>query len=397
MNYQESIEYIESLAPTQGFPLLERMACFMQEHGLVQDQYPCIHVAGTNGKGSVVAMLDAIFRVAGLRVGRFIGPHLLRWNERIHVNGQAISNEEFAELTTRVSKMSRDFGLAHPEFGQLSWFELITAMAFFCFLEHQVDLAIFEVGLGGRFDSTNVLSRPLVSVITTIALDHMHILGDTISQIAFEKSGIIKSGVPVVTSAYGEALAEIQRIADQHSSPLIHCLPPDMAIPGSTAWERRLPAGSYPGTGGRKSASSLLGPHQELNGLAAITAAYIASPALEVNLTTDTINQALSSVYWPGRLQYLRDLNLVLDGAHNPSGACAFALVGAPFAQSDGVSDQGGAAFQARRCGRQRALPPGEIGPDHAVNACSQEQAPESAETAYDERRESCTSVVSLK
>src|SRR4030095_5740507 len=190
-------------------------------------RFGSIHVAGTNGKGSTVAMLDAVLRGAGMRVGRFTGPHLLRWNERFHVDGQPITDAQFADLATRTRLLSEDFGSRHPQFGALTWFEFLTVMAFFLFAEAGVEVAVFEVGLGGRWDATNVLSSPLAVAITNVDLDHTQILGDTVRAIAAEKSGIIKPGVPVVTAAVGEALEVVASTAFRKRAPLFHCQPPN--------------------------------------------------------------------------------------------------------------------------------------------------------------------------
>src|SRR4029453_611254 len=184
MNYLQSLQYLESLSPTTQQPCLERVAEFMREAGQHHERFGSIHVAGTNGKGSTVAMLDAVLRGAGMRVGRFTGPPLLRWNERFHVDGQPITDAQFADLATRTRLLSEDFGSRHPQFGALTWFEFLTVMVFFLFAEAGVEVAVFEVGLGGRWDATNVLSSPLAVALTNVDLDHPQILGDTVRAIA---------------------------------------------------------------------------------------------------------------------------------------------------------------------------------------------------------------------
>ncbi len=314
MNYLQSIAYIESLAPTLLNPSLERMALFMAESGQLQDSVPAIHVGGTNGKGSTVSMLDSVLRLAGLSVGRFTGPHLLRWNERFHVNGKPIGDADFAHLATDLRELSEQFERRHRQFGRLSWFEFLTAMAFFLFAREAVDIAVVEVGLGGRWDATNVLTRPLCVAITTVELDHTHILGSTVQEIAREKSGIIKAGVPVVTAAYGEALAEIELRASAVGAQVVRCLP--------------LPAVSDSLAGDKDAFNescvrlSLAGAHQRLNARVARATLACCQPALPPGVES-AFSEGLSHVYWPGRLQYLPGSNLVLDGAHNVSGAKA--------------------------------------------------------------------------
>jgi len=328
MNYLETIVYLESLSPTTQKPCLERVDAFLAENKRPQERFQALHVGGTNGKGSTVAMLDSVLRRAGLKVGRFTGPHLLHWNERFHIDGQAISDQEFAELATRLRRLSEEFGRRHPEFGPLTWFEFLTAIAFFYFAENQVDLAVVEVGLGGRWDATNVLASPAAAAITNVDLDHTQILGETVLEIAREKAGIIKAGKPVVTAATGEALAEIARQADTLNAELVCCLPPDMISLRETA----APARSGPasrqtellGFAEAREHLALAGSHQQVNAL--VAAGILSVSALTERFAADpreAMRAGLSSVYWPGRLQYLPGLKLILDGAHNPAGARA--------------------------------------------------------------------------
>jgi dihydrofolate synthase/folylpolyglutamate synthase len=319
MNYLQTVAYIESLAPTILNPDLTRFSLFMDEHEQIHNKIPSIHVAGTNGKGSTVAILDAVLRAGGLKVGRFTGPHLLRWNERFHLNGQPIADDVFAEYATKLREDSEQFGRRHPQLGYLTWFEFLTALVFRYFADNRVDLAVYEVGLGGRWDATNVLARPLVSVITTIALDHTHILGETLSAIAREKAGIIKHGVPVVTGADGEAFREIAARATELGAELIHCQPPDV-VQGGPPFDR-------PAFDAVLTRLSLQGEYQKFNCLLALAALNVAAD--RQNLHLDPVSAAengLSNVFWPGRFQYLPEQRVLLDGAHNPAGARALRL-----------------------------------------------------------------------
>jgi dihydrofolate synthase/folylpolyglutamate synthase len=291
MNYDEALAYIDSLAPTILNPDLTRFAAFMKLHGSPQDAIPCFHVAGTNGKGSTVAMIDSVLRAGGYKVGRFTGPHLLRWNERFHVNGAPISDNKFAELATKLRELSEAFGREYPQHGSLTWFELLAAMAFFYFAESTLDFAVYEVGLGGRWDATNVLEKPLVSVITTIDYDHTHILGDTLRKIAGEKAGIIKQGRPVVTGTAGDALDTIQAKCTEYGAPLHKCSPPDT-------------------------------DYQHFNACIASLALRVGEEESGVPLT-EKLEEGLKNVYWPGRFQWIAERRLILDGAHNVAGARA--------------------------------------------------------------------------
>lgn len=287
---------------------------FMSEHGQVQDKLSTIHIGGTNGKGSTVAIVDSVLRAAGLKVGRFTGPHLLRWNERFHVDGKPIADEVLARYASKLRALSEEFGERHPEHGHLTWFEFLTAIAFFYFSEEKVDVAVFEVGLGGRWDATNVISKPLVSAITTVDLDHTHILGDTVAQIAREKSGIIKKGVPVVTATDGDALAEISEKAKELGCPLYRCQAPH-SVSGPTAVD----LSHYRNVHDQL---ALPGEYQQLNGLVAAAVLQLADRVLKRNLSTD-LADGFRRVYWPGRLQILPADDIVFDGAHNVAGARA--------------------------------------------------------------------------
>ena len=218
MNYQESLEYLESLGQF-GIRLgMDRIQQLLFVLGHPENQIKTVHVAGTNGKGSVTTMISTILMEAGLRVGKFTSPHLVRYNERIQINEKEIPDDEFAEILTRV----RDFAENLVQKGaceQPTQFEILTAAAFHYFALRQVDYAVIEVGLGGLWDSTNLI-KPLVSVITNIALDHTKVLGSTIEEIALQKAGIIKEKIPVVTGAEGNALGPIRVMSAMKQAPL---------------------------------------------------------------------------------------------------------------------------------------------------------------------------------
>jgi dihydrofolate synthase/folylpolyglutamate synthase len=314
MNYNESIAYIESLVPTLERPTLARMQLFMQEEGGIQDRIKCFHVGGTNGKGSTATILDAVLSSTGLKVGKFTGPHIMRFNERFSIAGQSINDEEFAEIATSVRQKSEAFGARHEDIGHLTWFEFLTAMAFFYFWNHQVDCAVLEVGLGGRFDATNVANNVQTTVITNIDLDHMHILGDTVTKIAFEKAGIMRKDVPVITCAEGEALEELRRRAQEAGTKLFKLggeKPPFISAEAEAKIEKALQD------------LSLTGPHQQRNARMAI-AAVMASPIGKRHENfLDKLSDCLNRIYFPGRMQAVPAENLIMDGAHNPAGAKA--------------------------------------------------------------------------
>jgi dihydrofolate synthase / folylpolyglutamate synthase len=329
MNYLESVAYIESLAPTILDPDLARFASFMRQHGNLQDKFASIHVAGTNGKGSTVAIVESVLRTAGLRTGRFIGPHLLRWNERFHVNGQPVGDDEFAALCTILREHSEAFGREHPQYGSLTWFEFLTAVGFFWFAQSEVEVAVVEVGLGGRWDSTNVLSNPLATAITTIDYDHMHILGSTLGEIAGEKAGIIKPGVPVVTAVSGLALETIMARVDELGCPVfivgefdrpdgVHVEYVESETKQRRSVDLRRFAAAY-----SESAQAAL--YQKQNALISYMVLSLVEQRLNKDLIEPHFADGLKRVYWPGRFQYIPDRHLLLDGAHNPAGSRALA------------------------------------------------------------------------
>src|SRR5258706_831764 len=219
MTYPETIDYLYGIRLFGQKLGLETMQYLPRLMGDPQDSLRFIHIAGTNGKGSVAAMLHAVLSRAGYRTGLYTSPHLVSFCERFQINGQPIPAADVVRLVEQL-KQVLDKVAAHPEFRQPTFFEAVTALALLYFQEQSVDVVVWETGLGGRLDATNVVT-PLVSVITNVAFDHMQYLGDTIEQIAMEKCGIIKPGVPVVTAAEGVALDVIRKTCEERGSPLI--------------------------------------------------------------------------------------------------------------------------------------------------------------------------------
>jgi dihydrofolate synthase / folylpolyglutamate synthase len=244
-----------------------------------------IHVAGTNGKGSVCAMIDSICRTAGMKTGLFTSPHLVRFNERIQINGLPIDDAAVVRGVQRIRTLVDEE--RHPTF-----FEITTALAFDYFRSQTVDLVVLETGLGGRLDATNVV-LPLVSVLTSIDMDHQKWLGDTLSGIATEKAGIIKPGVPMVSGPqFPEVKNVLERIAAEHSSPVSYAEKPLDGFIG------------------------LAGFHQRLNAAIAVTAIRQAG----LQASPQALKEGLANVHWPGRFQRI-DERIILDGAHNPAAA----------------------------------------------------------------------------
>lgn len=264
-----------------------------------------IHVAGTNGKGSVCAMLESIYRAAGLRVGLFTSPHLVAFNERIQVDRVPIPEREVAGICGELQPLLSEFDPEHHP----TFFEVVTVLALLYFQRQQCDLVVWETGLGGRLDATNIVT-PLASVITNIQFDHQKHLGETLGSIAFEKAGIIKPGVPVITGVVTpEPLEVIVRTAQEKGCALTRV--PRLDTPAPPLNTVHLP---------------LLGRHQLHNAAVAVESVRVLQPVLPV--PDAQMREGLSSVHWPGRLQLvLRNSGqkVLLDGAHNPAGTASLA------------------------------------------------------------------------
>jgi dihydrofolate synthase/folylpolyglutamate synthase len=291
----------------------------LRRMGDPQETFPAIHVTGTNGKGSTCAFLASIFRAAGHRVGLYTSPHLVRFNERIRVDGRMIPDEDVARLYGETRPHAAAM-VAESETNQPTFFEVTTAMAFRYFAEHKVDLAVVEVGMGGRLDATNVV-RPDACVITRIGLEHTENLGRTVQRIAREKSGILKPGVPAVTVDQA-ALSVIRPRAEALKCPLtvvgtdvrytriaFDLEGQDLLLEDGLRVEARIP---------------LLGAFQPENAATAFAAALAVRE--KWNLSPDAIVEGLETTRWPGRLQVVRQEPLVIvDGAHNGPAAAALA------------------------------------------------------------------------
>ncbi len=317
MTYDETVRYLYGLQYV-GIKLgLDNISRLLAFAGSPQNSFRSIHVAGTNGKGSVCALAASLFQHAGRRVGLFTSPHLVSFTERIQVNGSMISEADVVRIAGRFIEFAEGQGL-RPTF-----FEITTAAAFQYFREQGVDLALVEVGLGGRLDSTNVI-RPEVTVITNVGLDHQQYLGDTIESIAYEKAGIIKSGVPTVTAARGPALAVIRNRAREAGTEL-RVLGEDFEV-GNTRASFGRTCIDYSGTAFQMKdvCTSLWGAFQAENLGLALAAAESFDPG-GIPRENAFFSRALD-LHWPGRLEVVsRAPLIILDGAHNAEAAEALA------------------------------------------------------------------------
>lgn len=283
MNYNTAIKELTSQGMFHIDLGLDRIKAVLEKLGNPQQSLKCIHVAGTNGKGSTCAMLDSILREAGYKTGLYTSPHIYDYTERIKINGNDISQETFANLFEKVMSCGV----------KLTEFEVLTAIMFLYFLQEKVDIVILETGLGGRFDATNVIDENLCAIITQIDLDHTDRLGKTRDEIAYEKAGIIKPKCPVITSMGYE---EIRDRADELDSMLLFTSP---FVPQEFV-----------------ESLSLKGLHQIENLALVITAInYLFKEIDDV-----IIKRGLSKVRNPFRFEYIEDKNLVIDVSHNPNG-----------------------------------------------------------------------------
>jgi len=336
MNYQETWTYLDNL---QFFKIklgLESMRMFLKELGSPEQELLFVHVAGTNGKGSVAATLHALLAEAGYNVGLYTSPHLSSVRERFRINDEYISEEDFAEAGTRIYNI-----LAGR---QITYFEFTTALALLWFAKRKVDLAILEVGLGGRLDATNVVT-PLVSVITNVSMDHELYLGNTLAEIAGEKAGIIKQGVPVV-SAVGTGETDEERVVLKVVEIFCKEKRAPLFLHGRDFFIEQVEDGSWDYWAMkrkgccqlrekiRRLSSSLKGKYQMINtGLALATLEVL--DQFDFSVTDSQVRFGLKKVFWPGRLESfclsredgtlvecssVSSLHYLLDGAHNPAG-----------------------------------------------------------------------------
>ncbi|HYM88859.1 MAG TPA: folylpolyglutamate synthase/dihydrofolate synthase family protein [Nitrospiraceae bacterium] len=314
MTYSSAVDYLYRLQ-RHGIKLgLETMTVLMVRLGTPQTRYRTLHIAGTNGKGSTAAMAAAVLQAAGYRVGLYTSPHLVEFRERIRVNGEMIAESQVAQLTEQLQT------LCEPDLSP-TFFEYTTAMAFQHFADSGVEVAVLEVGLGGRFDATNVV-MPMACAVTTISLDHQEYLGTTLSSIAFEKAGIIKPGVPVVLGRLeDEAWRTIEQVARERQAPVFR-LNEDFRTEGEGPQQF-----SYRGLGMQYDGLScaLEGRHQLDNAACALALLGAAAPQ-GIAVTAEAVSAALRGVNWAGRLEVVdRRPTILLDGAHNPAAATALA------------------------------------------------------------------------
>lgn len=314
MTYHEALDYIHSLHQPGNHAGLEHTRSLLALLGNPQNAYRCLHVAGTNGKGSFCAMSDAILRAAGYRVGLYTSPYVKDFTERIRVNGEPIAQDELAELTETVRSAAAKLDTPPIEF------ELITAIAFEYFRRKKVDLVVLEVGLGGRLDPTNVITDPLLSVITGIGFDHTALLGNTLQAIAAEKAGIIKPHCPALFGGGSDSAARtLATVAAAMRAPFHIADSSRLKVTDMTLDGTVFDFGSY-----RDLHLSLAGAYQPQNAATVLSAMELLRDSAGMRIPEDAVRQGLATVRWQARFEVLRrDPTVIFDGAHNPQGIAA--------------------------------------------------------------------------
>lgn len=304
LNYEKSLQLLTSSGKFRIKLGLERICAILDLLGNPQDKIKVIHIAGTNGKGSVSSMIAEILRCSGYKTALYTSPHLFEYTERFKINGVDISKEKFSEYIEKVERLAKTHNI------DLSEFEILTAVAYLYFYENGADFAVMETGLGGRFDATNAVKAPVASVITSISIDHKDRLGDRIEKIASEKAGIIKNGSPVVINADNAGLSVVRECCK--NSPLFEakeCV--DIKFENGK---------NYAVVDNESYEFSLWGLHQKQN-LSLVLKFVDVLREKGVEIHQNAIKSALKSVYLPARFQYSAKYNIIVDGSHNADAA----------------------------------------------------------------------------
>jgi dihydrofolate synthase / folylpolyglutamate synthase len=312
MKYSDVLNYLYGLEKFGMVFGLENIKWLLNLINNPHSSFKTVHIGGTNGKGSVASMLSHILKEAGYTVGKYTSPHLVSFTERITVNEEDISEDEVAELTENIKNKAEE----NDKERFFTFFDFTTALAFEHFSRKKTDISIIEVGLGGRFDSTNVI-EPVLSVITNISYDHMQYLGKDIADITKEKAGIIKGNTPVITGVQGASAQIIEATAKELNSPAYE-LNKDFSY-------RKTGDQMMSYTGIKKNIDSLsinlMGDHQLINGAISLCAAEVLTSS-GFSIKENSIRKALGNIKWQGRLEVVKDNPIIiLDGAHNPDSA----------------------------------------------------------------------------
>ena len=320
MNYTKTLNFIHSFKGNGRRPQLGRMRWLLKQAGNPQSHYPTVHIVGTNGKGSTTSYLQNILTKSGYQVGTFTSPYITRFNERISINGTEIPDKDLISLVEKAQVLLDDLE-EHTAFDRPTEFELVTLLMFIYFDLKQVDMAIIEAGIGGRLDSTNVLSPELV-ICTSIGFDHTETLGNSLLDISNHKAGVMRENTPILL---GRVSAEVEHFFNQKS----HDLQAPLAVIDREI--QLLPRDnqtiqvSYDHWESPKLKLPMLGQHQENNAGLAVTAAHLLAQTFS-KITDKSIQEGIVETHWPGRSEWIGD-NIYLDGAHNPQGIASLKQV----------------------------------------------------------------------
>ncbi|MDU2688113.1 bifunctional folylpolyglutamate synthase/dihydrofolate synthase [Paeniclostridium sordellii] len=320
MNYDEALKFIHE-SHKFGMRLgLENIKKLLELLGNPQDNLKIIHVAGTNGKGSTCSFISTILKQSGYKVGLYTSPFLETFTERIRVNGENIPENEVGNIVNiikeKIEIMVKE-GHDYP-----TEFEIVTAMAFYYFNKESVDFVALEVGLGGRYDATNVIEKPIATVITSISLDHVGILGDTLDKIAFEKGGIIKENCDVIVYPQkNEASKVLKEICNEKNAKYIECDFKDITLKKSNINFQKFDCiinnKEY-----KDLQINLIGDHQVKNSVVALTTIELIKNKLEILISEENLRKGLMETKWPGRIEKIKENPMfIIDGAHNEEGA----------------------------------------------------------------------------
>ena len=333
MNYTEAVDYIETIPKFTVKHPPEHTRELLSRLGNPQDGIKIIHVAGTNGKGSVCAYLNAMLLAGGKKTGLFTSPHLVRINERFQINGEDVSDEQFLDAFLKVEKAAKEYeaeGEGHP-----SYFETLFLMGMLIFKEAGVEYLVMETGLGGRLDATNVVEKPLACIITSISRDHTEYLGDTLEAIAGEKAGIIKAGVPVIYDASQPGPASVIAAKAKEMGSPAWPMEPSFYEMKTQSREGITFTFAYPGGEKAELAIPYVAKYQMMNASLAFYTMHILQDVHDI--PKNVLAEGLSKIKWPCRMEMAAP-GVIIDGAHNEDGIAQFVSTAGYFAKENEIT-----------------------------------------------------------
>lgn len=333
MNYTEAVDYIETIPKFTVKHPPEHTRELLSRLGNPQEGIKIIHVAGTNGKGSVCAYLNAILLAGGKKTGLFTSPHLVRINERFQINGEDVSDEQFLDAFLKVEKAAKEYeaeGESHP-----SYFETLFLMGMLIFKEAGVEYLVMETGLGGRLDATNVVEKPLACIITSISRDHTEYLGDTLEAIAGEKAGIIKAGVPVIYDASQPGPASVIAAKAKEMGSPAWPMEPSFYEMKTQSREGITFTFAYPGGEKAELAIPYVAKYQMMNASLAFYMMHILQDVHDI--PKNVLAEGLSKIKWPCRMEMAAP-GVIIDGAHNEDGIAQFVSTAGYFAKENEIT-----------------------------------------------------------